>query len=75
MKPAIPLLTDLRVERLTSSTASLMAVLTIEAACFPAAWQHPDAEDFYAGVLHDPDNLNLGLKAKEWKTQLHDAHI
>ena len=63
MKPAIDLLPDLRVERLTSSTANLAAILTIEAGCFPAAWQYPDAEDFFAGALHDPDNLTLGLKA------------
>jgi ribosomal protein S18 acetylase RimI-like enzyme len=63
MKPAIALLPDLRVERLTSSTANLAAILTIEAGCFPAAWQYPDAEDFFAGALHDPDNLTLGLKA------------
>jgi len=63
MKPAIDLQPDLQVERLTSSTANLAAILTIEAGCFPAAWQYPDAEDFFARALHDPDNLTLGLKA------------
>jgi ribosomal protein S18 acetylase RimI-like enzyme len=63
MKPATVLLPDLRVERLTSSTANLTAVLTIEACCFPPAWQYPDADNYYAGALHDPANLNLGLKA------------
>lgn len=63
MKPALARLPDLRVERLTCSTANLAAILTIEAGCFSAAWQYPDAEDFFAGALHDPDNLTLGLKA------------
>lgn len=63
MKPATAQQPALQVERLTSGTANLTAVLTIEASCFPAAWQYPDAEDFYAGALRDPGNLNLGLKA------------
>jgi ribosomal protein S18 acetylase RimI-like enzyme len=62
MKPATAQQPDLQVERLTSGTANLTAVLTIEASCFPAAWQYPDAEDFYAEALRDPCNLNLGLK-------------
>jgi ribosomal protein S18 acetylase RimI-like enzyme len=65
MKPAITLLSDLRVERLASSSEHLTAVLTIETNCFPLSWQYPDSEGYYAEALNDTNNLSLGLKAGE----------
>lgn len=56
-------LADLRVVRLDFSATNLSGILNIEARCFPVGWQYPDAEDYYTQVLHEPENLSLGLKS------------
>lgn len=56
---------DLRVERVFFSANNLSDVLNIEARCFPLGWQYPDAKDYYAQELREPNNLSLGLKAEQ----------
>lgn len=40
----------------------LQDILRLERECFPAAWQYPEAEEYYAVMLTDSENVNIFLR-------------
>lgn len=52
----------LKIENILESEEALTDILSLEKDCFPLDWQYPDAADYYAEVLKDPQNINLFLK-------------
>lgn len=40
----------------------LQDILRLEQACFPADWLYPEAEEYYAAMLADSDNVNMFLR-------------
>jgi len=44
------------------SEDALKAVLLLEKECFPKEWQYEDAEEYYAEMLKNSENINIFLK-------------
>lgn len=40
----------------------LADILRLEKECFPADWQYPEAEEYYAAMLADSENVNIFLR-------------
>lgn len=43
------------------SKENVAAIIALEKNALPAGWQYEDAEEYYAGVLQDPENISIGL--------------
>jgi ribosomal protein S18 acetylase RimI-like enzyme len=44
------------------SAEYLQDILKLERECFPAAWQYPEADEYYAAMLNDRENVNIFLR-------------
>src|SRR6185369_16992953 len=40
----------------------LQDILRLERDCFPAAWQYPEADEYYIAMLNDRENVNIFLR-------------
>ncbi len=48
-----------------SGERELADILKLEQACFPADWLYPEAEEYYADMLADSENVNIFLREND----------